>query len=190
MRPLHRGHSLAPFALALFGLVLPLLAHASGALPRGDDRFWLGMTRAQVDSAVAARGDSVITDDTAFLVCGGGDPDVEYVQYSFFRAPHDVDLLWRVTYGYRHGATSAEFARAREGLTRVLGEPQRASNDEGRSGETTQMLAWGDEFISVSLGARWSEHPDPNADRMLVTWIDRRLQKLMQARGKGDPKKK
>jgi hypothetical protein len=135
----------------------------------------------------------VITDDTAFLVCSGAERNIEYVQYSFWRAPHDLDLLWRVTIGYRLGATTRDFADARDRLVRVLGEPQReAAADPGATNQARagmQLVSWDDPFISVSLGARWTDHPDPGADRMLVTWTDRRMQKLMQARGKKEPKK-
>jgi len=44
----------------------------------------------------------------------------------------------------------------------------------------------GRQLTAVQLGARWTGAPDPNADRMMVTWVDRRLQKLVEARRKKD----
>jgi hypothetical protein len=163
-------------------------------LPRGNDHFRLGMTRAQVDSAVAARGVSIISNGTAFLVCASDDPAAEYEQYSFFQAPHGTDYLWKVTIGYRLTATTADFAAVREELRRQLGEPVTDTWDAGdvsssygpRPASTAPQVVWADAFAAVQLGARWTDAPDPNADRMKVSWTDRRLQRLIEARRKSD----
>src|SRR6185436_19316250 len=89
-----------------------------------DGKFWLGMTRAQLDSAMVANADTVISNGTAFVVCRNDDPMVEYVQYSFFQPPHGTDFVWKVTVGYRLSASTADYAHARETLIRLLGEPQ------------------------------------------------------------------
>jgi hypothetical protein len=164
-------------------------ARAAERLPRGDDRFWLGMTRGQVDSALAARRDTVVSNGVGFLVASDDDPLTEYVEYRFFRAPHGLESVWRVTIGYRIGASTAEFATVREGLIRLLGEPGSDSwtADEVPSPGTSKpptiqhSVAWGDAFTGVHLGGRWTERESDETDRMKVTWTDRRLQRIVAA---------
>ena len=55
-------------------------APAPPPLPRGNDDFRLGMFRAQVDSAVAARKLPVISSGSAYLVCGSDDIAIESEQ--------------------------------------------------------------------------------------------------------------
>ena len=181
-----------PVALALALGVLG--AAPPPPLPHGNDHFRLGMSRAQVDSAVSARELSVISNGTAFLVCAGDDPKVEYEQYSFFAAPHGMEFLWKVTVGYRLTASPEDLARVRGELTGQLGEPaadtggagDAASPTGSRPAETAPQVIWADALTSVQLGARWTDAPDRNADRMMVTWTDRRLQRLIEARRKKD----
>jgi hypothetical protein len=162
---------------------------AAATVGRGDDNFWLGMSRTQVDSAVTARRDTVISNGTGFLVCRGSDPAIEYVQYSFLTAPHGLQYLWRVIIGYRLSASTTDFINAREGLIRLLGEPETdtwkdreaAGDRDALPSETSQLVAWADAMTVVRLGARWSDAPDPSADRMLVTWTDRRLERVVVA---------
>ena len=91
-----------PFALTvLLAIVASAGTPGSSFLPRGNDLFRLGMSRAQVDSAVAGRKLAVLSDGTAYLVCASDDPLVEYEQYSFFLPPHGYEVLWKVTIGYR-----------------------------------------------------------------------------------------
>ena len=150
------------------------------------------MLRAQVDSVVAAQGATVISNGSAFLVCASDDPRVEYVQYAFFQAPHGMDILWRVIVGYRQSASTADYAAARERLRRQLGEPatdswdagDAAAPDDSRPGATTQRAVWVDPSTAVLLGARWTDSPDPNPDRMIESWTDRRMQRLVDARRK------
>ncbi len=175
-------------------LLLAVLAATPppSALPRGNDHFRLGMTRAQVDSAVAARGLEVVNDGGAFLVCGSDDPAVEYEQYSFFQAPHGMTLLWRVTVGYRLGSSRADLEAVRDTLVGRLGPP--ASDVGGGPPRVdaagtphpaaARQLIWVDPLTAVQLGARWGEEHERRADRMLVTWTDRRLQRLIEARRK------
>jgi hypothetical protein len=176
-------------ALAL-ALTPGFLCASPAELPRGDSHFHLGMSRAQVDSAVAARQLRVISNGTAFLVCAGGDTAVEYEQYSFFREPHGLDILWKVTIGYRLSASIADYASVRGEMRRVLGEPSTDTWDgeeaeaDHRPPATMQLAVWADNSVAVRLGARWIGSPDANADRMMVTWTDRRLQRLVEARRK------
>lgn len=166
-------------------------------LPRGTEDFLLGTSRAQTDSAVAARNLPIISQGIAFLVCESDDPAVEYEQYSFFQAPHGVTRLWKVTIGYRLGTERADLDTVLAGLERRLGEP--ASDTGGATGRTTltgepelaaaRQVIWVDSQTAVQLGARWGAEHERKADRMMVTWTDRRLQRLVEARrkqGKGE----
>jgi hypothetical protein len=178
--------------LLAIGLALGLLGAGPSALPRGNDHFQLGMLRAQVDSAVAARGLTVLSNGTAYLVCTSDDPRVDYEQYSLFQAPHGVEYLWKVTIGYRFDASPADFAAVRGELRRRLGEPATDTGDVSDATlvdgshptPTAQQAVWADASTAVQLGARWTHAPDPSADRMVVSWTDRRLQRLVEARRK------
>ena len=177
-------------------MTLGLLAAGSGppALPRGNELFRLGMSRAQVDSAVAARELEVLSDGPAFLVCASDDPAVEYEQYSFFQAPHGLEILWRVTLGYPLDASRKDLDRVRDRLEQQLGPPAGDTGErlagEGPPGEEplapARKVTWVDRLTAVQLGARWGAESDRRADRMLVTWTDRRLQRLIEARRKKD----
>jgi hypothetical protein len=180
-------------ALALLLTVVASVGSPTpGGLPRGNDLFRLGMTRAEVDSVVAGRALTIISDGTAFLVTGSDDTTVEYEQYSFFLPPHGTELLWKVTIGYRVEATRQDLDRVRVELEEQLGPPagdsDRATPPEanGDQPRSDRQLMWADASTQVRLGGRWTAEPDKNADRMLVTWTDRRIQKLIEARRKKD----
>src|SRR5262245_42817527 len=182
-----------PLALTLL-LSLVLSAAGPSALPRGCDQFRLGMVRAEVDSAVAKRRLDVITDDTAFLVCGSDDPLIEYEQYTFFLPPHGEPTLWKVTLGYRLESSRTNLDSVRVRLERRLGAPSSDSDDNvppsdvygNRPMPAERQVMWVDAATSVRLGGRWSAEQDRNADRMLVTWTDRHIQRLIEARRKKD----
>lgn len=181
-------------------LSLPLIALAVGvlgsapvvSLPQGNEHFRLGMSHAQVDSAVAQRGLRVISDGTAYLVCASDDEAIEYEQYSFFQIPHGKDILWKVTLGYRLDVSIVDYALVRERLKSQLGEPAADSwvarpapaPGDPKPEPTSQRAVWADEHTAVQIGARWTGAPDANADRMMVSWVDRRLQRLIDARHK------
>jgi len=168
-------------------------AQGSATLPRGDGHFRLGMFRAQVDSAVSARGLAILSSGSTFLVCSSEDPAIEYELYSFFQAPHDIQLLWKVTVGYRLDASPDVLEQVRADLGSRLGDPasdtgmpaQRATGSR-HGNPLERRIVWADASTAVRLGGRWREEPDPRADRMLVTWTDRRLQRLVEARRKQD----
>jgi len=179
-------------APVVFALAVLTAASAAPSLPRGSDDFRLGMLRAEVDSAVAARRLPVISSTSAFLVCGSDDGSVEYEQYSFFQAPHGMTLLWKVTIGYHLDTPRQVLDQALAELERRLGEP---ASDTGSGAEPApfsdappppaeRQVIWVDARTAVQLGARWSDAPDRAADRMMVTWTDRRLQRLVEARRK------
>lgn len=186
-----RPHLASSLLLGLLLTAAPELRAPSAEtrLVRGDDNFWLGMSRVQVDSAVTARRDAVISSGAEFLVCGSPDPAIEYVEYSFLQAPHGLQYLWQVTIGYQRTASTTDFANAREGLIRMLGDPvtdswkagDEGSRSDSRPAEMNQLVAWADPMTIVRLGARWTNAPDSSADRMLVSWTDRRLQRVVEA---------
>jgi hypothetical protein len=188
-----------PFALpVLLAVVVSTATPGASLLPRGNDLFRLGMSRAEVDSAVAGRQLTVISDGTAYLVCASDDPLVEYEQYSFFLPPHGQETLWKVTVGYRLGTSREDLDRVWSGLKELLGPPTADSSPQaaadGAASEpppTMRLVMWADASTSVQLGARWSADADRSPDRMLVTWTDRRIQHLVEARSKKDkPKSK
>lgn len=165
---------------------------APAPLPRGNDEFRLAMSRAQVDSAVAARRLRVLSSGSAFLVCASHNPEVEYEQYSFFQAPHGITFLWRVTIGYRLTTSREDLDIVLAELERRLGEP---ASDTGGAAEpgtatgapptpTARQVIWADPLTAVQLGGRWGDDQSRKADRMMVTWTDRRLQRLVDARRK------
>ena len=178
----------------LLTVAMAAAAPDSSGLRRGNDHFRLGMSRAEVDSAVARRALEVMSNGTAFLVCGSNDPAIEYEQYSFFIPPHGEQLLWKVTLGYRLESTPTDLDSVMTRLTKLLGPP---TSDSGANAVTPdvwgehplpppRLVSWEDPSTSVRLGARWSREPDRDADRMLVTWTDRRIQRLVEARRKKD----
>jgi hypothetical protein len=166
--------------LSLLLLALSGLAFTPPAsqLPRGDDRFQLGWTRDQVDSALAARNVETQTAGNDFITTAGEIADIEYIQYSFFPSPHGSAFLWKVTYGYRVPYDHEVYEAARGTLLGDLGPPDEEHKADPEKGDFVDKLTWADAATIVQLGARWTERQDPGADRMLVTWIDRRLQKL------------
>ena len=174
-------------------LAIAVLATASAAppLPRGSADFRLGVSRAQVDSAVAARQLPVISNGNAYLVCGSDDPRVEYEQYSFFQAPHGMRFLWKVAIGYQLGASRGELDTVLTELRVLLGEPASDTGALTESGTpagdpppTVRQVIWADPLTVVQLGGRWGDEQGRVADRMMVTWTDRRLQRLVDARRK------
>jgi hypothetical protein len=176
-------------------LILALAVSTTSApppIPRGSEEFQLGMSRAQVDSAIAARKLAVISNGTEFIVSASEDPRVEYEQYSFFTAPHGLTFLWKVTIGYRLDVAAEDFDNVLGELQRKLGEPASDTGSSARRGTlagappppTARKVIWVDSRTAVQLGGRWGNEQTRKADRMMVTWTDRRLQRLVDARRK------
>ena len=171
--------------LALSGLAF---APPASTLPTGDGRFRLGMTRVELDSVIARRGLRLLSAQANALACASDDPRVEYERYAFVTAADGARRLWKVTLGYRLPYTPEDLAAIEAGLVRLLGEPRVRSEDpaDDQASVRTTALAWTDAVISVQLGGRWPEIQDPSSDRMLVTWVDRRLQRLTEVRRRSD----
>ena len=175
--------------LALLALCGMAFAPSRSALPRGDDNFQLGWTTTRVDSALGARGVPVLSRGYDFLTAAGERPEIEFVQYAFAPKPHGPSLLWKVTVAYRVPYTLEQFESVRGGLTGLLGAPDEERLADPEAGNLMSKITWVDSRSAVQLGARWPEIQDPRADRMIVTWTDRRLQKQVEVQRRANGKK-
>lgn len=171
--------------LALSGLAF---AGVERTLPRGNDHFRLAMTWADVDSAIAARGLEVISSSQDHITCVPDDPAAEFEQYSFLASPQGPSYLWRVTISYKVPYRRAGYDALRDVLTEALGAPDEVVAPDDSS--AVHKVTWVDPSTAVQLGARWPVNPDARVDRMMVTWTDRRLQRLVEARRQKDRKPK
>ena len=169
------------FLLALLALSGLAFAPAHAPLPRGTEVFTLGWSRAQVDSSLAEHGVTPLSGGSDFLTTPGSSPEIEYVEYRFLPAPYGTPLLWKVTYGYRVPYDREVYEGARGTLLGQLGAPAEEHRANPKAGDVVDKITWADAATVVQLGARWTEIQDPAADRMLVTWVDRRLQKVASA---------
>jgi hypothetical protein len=166
--------------LALLILSGLALAPPAQTLPRGTERFRLGWAAFQMDSALRAREVETLSRGHDFLTTMGEEPSVEYVQYSLTTSPLGPSFVWKVTVAYRVPYTRAEFDSLSEVLIAGLGTPAQRQTPDFSAGLTEEKLTWVDALTSVQLGARWNVPQDPRADRMIVTWTDRRLQKVVE----------
>jgi hypothetical protein len=171
--------------LAWLALASPVRATP---LPRGTDDFRLAWSASQVDSALDARGVEVLSRGFDFVTTAGEQADVEYVQYSFATTPQGPSFLWKVTVAYRVPYGRDRFESLRDGMIGNFGRPGEVHASDPDAGNFEDRVTWADERTAVQLGARWKEPQDPKVDRMIVTWTDRRLQKLVevQRRKKND----
>lgn len=158
---------------------------AAAGLPRGDDRFVLGMTRAALDKIVTERHVETISEFNHILATTSDDPAVEYERYRFVPSPHadQPDVLAEATFAWRVPYDRAAFEDAANLLRIKLGEP----SDEQHSADQDR-LSWTDGLVTVRLAARWTPVQDANADRMLLTWTDMRLRQSADA-SRRPPKK-
>jgi hypothetical protein len=166
--------------LALLALAGLAFTPATTALPRGTQDFRLGWAYFQVDSALGARGAGVISHGPDYITAAGERPGVEYVLYSFVSTPQGPSFLWKVTVAYQVPYGRAEFDAVRDALLADLGPPADEHRTQPEAGDLEERITWVDLRTAVQLGARWSEIQDARADRMMVTWTDRRLQKLVE----------
>jgi hypothetical protein len=156
-------------------------------LPRGTGDFRLGWGFSQVDSALAARRAEVISRGQDFITAGGESPDIEYVLYSFVPMPQSAALLWKVTVAYRVPYGRDDFEAIRNELAEDLGAPADEHAPDVEAGEAEERITWVDSRTAVQLGARWTEPQHDRVDRMLVTWTDRRLQKVVEIKRRAQP---
>jgi hypothetical protein len=170
-------------------LLLATFAGASQPLPRGSHDFQLGFSHSQVDSAIAARGVEMISNGATYVACSNPSPAVEFEQYDFAPTIGGEGRLWRVWIAFRVPYARQDFDSLKTQLLVDLGEPSETNVPAADDPAGVYKVTWVDASTSVQLGARWPERPDPRADRMMVVWTDRRLQKLVEAQRKQKPKK-
>ncbi|HYM81188.1 MAG TPA: hypothetical protein VEY91_07220 [Candidatus Limnocylindria bacterium] len=156
------------------------------ALPRGTDDFALGWTRPAVDSAVAARGVDVISSGRGFLTCRSADPNVELESYDFFVGPHGRSHLWRVIVAYPLPYSVEMLASVESRLREILGEPTQESLEDDQIFRPNRFrkLIWVDGRTRVQLGGRMLGADANAGERMLVSWTDRRIQRLIESKRK------
>ena len=171
-------------------LIAATAASASQPLPRGTLDFQLAFSRSQVDSALAARGVQVISSGPTHVSCDGASPSVEFEQYEFAPTAGGEAHLWRVTVAYRVPYVRADFDSLERALVGDLGPPSEKNEPAASDLDGVHKVSWVDSRTAVQLAARWPERPDPRADRMLLVWTDRRLQKLVDAERRQKPKSK
>jgi hypothetical protein len=165
----------------IFVALFSTLAFATPAatLPRGDDQFQLGWSMTEVDSALAANGVEILWRGFDFITAAGS-PRAEFVEYRFAVTPDWPSLLWRVTTAYPAPYRREDFDGVRGTLEGLLGTPSDVKHPTPKSGDPEERVSWVDPLTSVQLGARWTEPQDPKVDRMVVTWTDRKLQKVVE----------
>jgi hypothetical protein len=179
-----------PFLISALLVGSAAMASATQLLPRGSHDFQLSSSRAQVDSAITARGLEVISRGPTYIACSNPSPAVEFEQYDFAPTTMGDSRLWRVWIAFRVPYARQDFDSLKTQLEVDLGEPNETTEPLPSDPAGTYKLTWVDALTSVQLGARWPERPDPKADRMLVVWTDRKLEKLVEAQRKQKPKQK
>jgi hypothetical protein len=180
-----------PFLVSALLAGSAAMASATQLLPRGSHDFQLASSRSQVDSTIAARGVAVISRGPTYIACSNPSPAVEFEQYDFAPTTTGDSRLWRVWIAFRVPYARQDFDSLKTQLEVDLGQPNETMepmpNDPAGG---VYKLTWADALTSVQLGARWPDRPDPKADRMLVVWTDRKLEKLVEAQRKQKPKQK
>src|SRR5215831_643210 len=169
MRPL--------IVLALFSTVA--FATPATPLPRGDDQFQLGMSMTQIDSTLSANNVEILSRGFDYITAAGP-PGVDFVEYRFAITPDWPSRLWRVTTAYPAPYRREDFDGVRGTLEGLLGQPSEVKHPSPKSGDPEERVTWADPLTAVQLGARWVEPQDPQIDRMVVTWTDRKLQKVVE----------
>jgi hypothetical protein len=166
--------------LALVILSGIAFATPGATLPRGDDRFQLGWTMTEVDSTLSEQGTEILSRGFDFITAAGEAPGVEFVEYRFATTPDWPSRLWKVTTAYAAPYSRQEFEGVRGTLETVLGSPSEEKRPNAKAGDPVERVSWVDQLTAVQLGARWTEPQDPQVDRMIVTWTDRKLQKQVE----------
>jgi hypothetical protein len=170
-------------------LLFSALAGASAPLPRGTKHFQLSTVRSQVDGDIQTRGLGVISTGPTYIACAGESPSVEFEQYDFAPSAGGETRLWRVWVAYRVPYARADFESLSAQMRAELGDPSEITTPTDDDPAGIHKLTWVDARTTVQIAARWPERPDPRADRMLVVWTDRKLQKLVEAQKLADRKK-
>ena len=163
----------------LFLAAIALPALAGKGLPRGDDRFQLGMTRPELDHLVMKRRLQTLSIGRNNLAVSSDDPAVEFERYVIVPLKQK-DVVAEVLVAYRLPHTRAGFDSVRDALVETLGAPtEHLSEGENPAGLDRETVNWTDGRVLVRLTARWTEIPDPLSDRMTVTWSDIQLRQAV-----------
>jgi hypothetical protein len=167
--------------MALLALAGCAAFAAAAELPRGDDRFRLGMTRDELQAKLQERGVEPISKARLVVATTSDDPAVEYERYLFVPATGSADVLAEVTLAYRLPFNRTRFDAVMEDLLLELGEPNEHVAPGQGMDQALETLTWTDGRVAVRLGARWTEQQDPRSDRMIVTWTDLRMRQAIAA---------
>jgi hypothetical protein len=175
--------------LALCACLASFTTTARAEIPRGTDEFTLGVTREQIDSTLSRRGVEVLSRGYDFLTCRGPTADIAFESYYFLVGPHGSSQLWRVTIAYETPYAAQQLDGKETELRRDLGEPsQETTAPERRFDDNPQrVVIWVDPLTQVQLGGR-VRGADDEADRMLVTWTDRKILKQVEAKRRKERK--
>jgi len=169
----------APLLTLLALAAIATSAVAAKGLPRGDDRFQLGMTRPELDHQVAKRRLQILSVGRNNLAVSSDDDAVEFERYVIVPLKQK-DVLAEVLLAYRVPYTRAAFDSVRDALVETLGTPtEHLAEGENPAGLDRESVSWTDGNVLVRLSARWTEFPDPQSDRMTVSWSDIQLRQAV-----------
>ena len=168
-----------PVSVLLLLSAVAIPAFAAKSLPRGDDRFQLGMTRPQLDHQVAKRRLQILSVGRNNLAVSSDDDAVEFERYVIVPLKQK-DVLAEVLIAYRIPYARAAFDSVRDALVETLGAPtEHLAEGENPAGLDRESVSWTDGNVLVRLSARWTEFPDPQSDRMTVSWSDIQLRQAV-----------
>jgi len=166
--------------MALLALAGCAALAGAAELPRGNDRFRLGMTRAELQAKLQERRVEPLSNARLVVATTSADPDVEYERYVFVPAA-GAEVLAEVTLAYRLPFNRTRFDAVMEDLLLELGEPNEHVAPGQGTDRALETMIWTDGRVAVRLGARWTEQQDPRSDRMMVTWTDLRMRQAVAA---------
>ena len=171
----------APILTLLALAAIATSAVAGKSLPRGDEHFQLGMTRPELDLQVMKRRLQTLSVGRNNLAVSSDDDAVEFERYVIVPLKQK-DVLAEVLVAYRLPYTRATFDSVRTALVKTLGPPtEHLAPGENPAGLDRETVSWTDGSVLVRLTARWTEFPDPQSDRLTVTWSDIQLRQAVLA---------
>jgi hypothetical protein len=169
----------APILTLLAVAAIATSSFAGKPLPRGDDRFQLGMTRPELDYRVMKRRLQPLSVGRNNLAVSSDDPAIEFERYVIVPLKQK-DVLAEVMFAYHVPHSRAGFDSVRDALIETLGAPaEHLRPGENPAGLDRESVSWTDGRVLVRLTARWTEIPDPLSDRMTVTWSDIQLRQAV-----------
>jgi hypothetical protein len=116
-----------------------------------------------------------MSESKGVIAVESSDSTVEFERYAFTAASPDRPArLWWVTIAYRMPADARVFEKVESELRQRLGPPTSSARDPEDGG--FERRVWEDGAASVTLAARLTSAQSVESERMLVNWVDRRLQ--------------